>query len=291
MRREPFHHQVSIAGQVKDAIAGKGISGATVKIIDAPDRFINFVIFQAQLWGLPSSLIYGRSLENLNLPDQLQNFQEKFQDPHLKNADKLKIFQTLLSDSNFSDRQKFQAFQEITDYSPTHPQVGKSQLGRTQTSADGWFHFDDLPDGLYDLEAFLPNAKMRYTPGHCQIKIGKKNSQNILDNDRNVDIFDILRVELELQPTTLLGKVTNVENTELISMARVEIQGSGDYTLSLAEIIKQQQGEWNYRLVGLEARNTPITVIVSVKGYPTKQEEINLQPGEVKSLDFQLVSY
>ena len=48
-------------------------------------------------------------------------------------------------------------------------------------------------------------------------------------------------------------------------MARVQILGSGEYTFSSIEIIKEQQGEWNYQIVGIEGKNTPITVIFSAK--------------------------
>ncbi|AFZ55813.1 hypothetical protein H6G54_26855 [Anabaena cylindrica FACHB-243] len=299
LKQQRFNHKIAIAGQVKDAITGRGIPDAVVKIIDAPDEFINFVIFKTKLLGLPSSSMQWRSFNaNINppnptLPQEIQDFQEQLRNSHLKNVDKLKLFETLLEDRKLNNRDKFQGFQEIIDYFPYNAKAKNSQLGRTQTISDGWFYFMDLPDGLYQLEASLSDPQMRYAKSQHQIEIATKNVKNIniINQDKNLDIFDTInRVKLELKPTTLLGKITNADEKEAIGMAKVQIQGSKEYTFSSTEIIKQSQGEWNYRLIGIEARNTPITVIVSAKGYPIKQKQINLQTGEVKSLDFQLTT-
>ncbi|UUO14207.1 MULTISPECIES: carboxypeptidase regulatory-like domain-containing protein [Aphanizomenonaceae] len=297
LKRQRFYHQVAIAGQVRDAITGEGIAGAMVKIIDAPDEFINFVIFQLKLFGLPSSLIQWHSFNpdlnppNLALPQELQELQKNLKNPSLKATNKLELFQVFLENSYLSGKHKFLGFQEIIDYFPLDPKTKNSHLGRTKTAPDGWFYFMDLPAGLYRLEASLSGAKMRYIKSQCQVEIGRKNQNNIINQDQNVDLFDNIRkVELQLKPTTLRGKITNADDTEAIGMARVQILGSGEYTFSSIEIIKEQQGEWNYQIVGIEGKNTPITVIVSAKGYPGTQKEISLQPGDVKSLDFQLTS-
>ena len=90
LKRQRFYHQVAIAGQVRDAITGEGIAGAMVKIIDAPDEFINFVIFQLKLFGLPSSLIQWHSFNpdlnppNLALPQELQELQKNLKNPSLQ---------------------------------------------------------------------------------------------------------------------------------------------------------------------------------------------------------------
>lgn len=299
LKRQRFHHQVAMAGQVKDAITGQGISGAVVKIIDAPDEFINFVIFQTKVLGLGNlptqwySLNSHLNLENQNLNPEIQEFGQQLRNPYLKTADKLQLFQDILDDNHLSTQHKFQAFQEICDYLPNHPKTKQAQLGRTQTISDGWFYFMDLPDGVYQLEAYLTDTHLRYTKSQCQVTISAKNAKNIniVNQNQNVDLLDNFNIlELKLMPTTLLGKITSADDSEAICMAKVQIQGSENYTFSCKEIIKQTQGEWNYRLVGIAARNTPITVIVSAQGYTRQQKEINLQTGEIKSLNFQLNS-
>ena len=98
-------------------------------------------------------------------------------------------------------------------------------------------------------------------------------------------------VKFELKPTTLLGKVVGEnEDLEAIGMAKVQISETGDYIFSLKEFVRQQGREWNYRFVGIDANNASITLLLSAKGYATTQKEIHLEPGEINSLDFQLVS-
>jgi hypothetical protein len=295
LKRQRFRHKIAIAGQVKDGIPGQGIPGATVKIIEAPDEFINSVIFQVNLFGLPNLLVQGCFLgsalntPNESLPKQLENFRENLKNPSLKSADKLKSFQMILEDPTLSQRHKFQGLQGILDYLPFSPKGKNSHPERTQTNADGWFYFTNLPAGFYQIEASLPGSEMRYCNAQGQIEIGEE-KQHPIQQEENIDLFDKIRVELELKPTTLLGKVTSGDEMEVIGMAKVQIQGSGEDTFSLSEFTKQKQGEWNYRLVGISARNTPLTVVASARGYLTNQKEISIQPGEVKSLDFQLIS-
>lgn len=305
LTRQRLRHTIAIVGQVKDAIASEGIPDATVKIVDAPDEFIKESIFKAKLFGLPGLPIQWRSLNselaraNKTLPQQLIDFQENLQNPQLNSTDRLQLFQIILEDPKLGDRQKFQGLQEILDCIPFNPKSKISQLERTQTTADGWFYFTDLPAGTYQLEAFLPNAGRRYSIAKCQIEIGQDDRENINKLDRNVSQFDKIKVELELQPTTLFGKITNSDD-EAIGMAKVQVQGSREPTLSAGEFTKQKLGdrklgdrklgEWNYRVTGIEAGTTPLTVIVSARGYAAQQKEISLQTGEVKSLDFQLVS-
>lgn len=295
LKRQLFQHQIAIAGQVKDAITGEGISGAMVKIIDAPDEFINSVIFKTQVLGLPGLMQCCSGNPDLNsspvsLPTAIQELRQNLRNPELHTADKVQLFQALLANNYLSRRDKFQGYQEIIDYFPYNPKNKQSQIGRTKTIFDGWFYFRNLPAGCYQLEASLFDAPRRYAQGQGQVEITDDiNSKKIIKEDENFALFDTINtVELKLQPTTLLGTITSGDDNDPIGMARVEIQGSRDHTFSSTEIIKQSQGECNYRLVGIEASNTPITVIVSAKGYPKQQKQIYLQTGEVKSLDFQL---
>jgi hypothetical protein len=293
LKRQTLQHQIAIAGQVKNAITGRGISGAMVKIIDAPDEFINSVIFKTQLLGLPGSIMQWRSCNSdihPHLPPAIQELREHLQNSQLNSADKLQLFQDILENNHLSGRDKFQGYQEIIDYFPYNPKNKQSQLGRTKTTFEGWFYFTNLPAGIYQLEAALLDAERRYTKSQISVEINPEKLKNVNINDeQNVNVFDTINtVELKLKPTTLFGKITNADDNEAIGMARVEIQGTREHTVSSTEIIKQSQGEWNYRLVAIEASNTPITVIVSAKGYTRQQKQIYLPTGEVKSLDFQL---
>lgn len=285
-------HTIAIGGQVKDAVTGAGIPRAVVKILEAPDRFIDGVLFRVKLLGLPSLSMQWQSLGSVpnpafkTLPRSLKAFYKALKDPQSKSAKKLKLFQIVLEDEKLTHQHQFAAVRAILDCLTPSQQEQQNQLGRTQTTRDGWFYFKDLPGGVYQLEASFPSAKTSYSPVQLTLEIGPENREN---SACQVSPFDRIGVEFNLQPTTLLGKVTSLDDREAIGMAKVQIQGSSNYTLTANELTPTKQGDWNYRLVGIAARDTPLTVIVSARGYLTQQEEITLQTGDVKSLDFQLV--
>ena len=45
MLKQKRRHQVALAGQVINALTGDAIAGARIKIVQAPDQFIDVVIF------------------------------------------------------------------------------------------------------------------------------------------------------------------------------------------------------------------------------------------------------
>jgi len=83
--------------------------------------------------------------------------------------------------------------------------------------------------------------------------------------------------DIVLSPTGIKGKITDVDDPKkLITNAKVQIQNSGDSTIS------DQQG--NYRLIGLESPESgqrTITMIVSATGYQQVSQSLNIQRGEV----------
>ncbi|NER93789.1 MAG: carboxypeptidase regulatory-like domain-containing protein [Symploca sp. SIO1B1] len=195
-------------------------------------------------------------------------------------------------------------------------QFKSKYLKPVKTAADGWFHFIDLPDGTYTLEASLPSAGSRYKASEPQkIKVEKsivKKSQNVQNNGQLPK--EPLNLRLELHPTILQGKVIeeihqkpktqeetpNTKN-EFVGLAKVRIQGSYESTLTLSNIQKSSvegEDEWNYRMIGIEATTSntesikdepkKVKVIVSKIGYEQKSDEIEIKRGEVNQLDFAL---
>ncbi|ACC80108.1 carboxypeptidase regulatory-like domain-containing protein [Nostoc punctiforme] len=138
---------------------------------------------------------------------------------------------------------------------------------RKITSNDGYFYFTNLPSGEYLLEASLPTSPTRYNEVRTKVQVSSPINGKI-----STTMADIV-----LSPTGIKGKITDVTDPKkLITNAKVQIQDSGDTTIS------DQQG--NYHLIGLESpkfgeRN--ITVIVSATGYQQVLQQLNIQRGQV----------
>lgn len=293
LKRQPFRHKVAIAGQVKDAVTGQAIAGATVKIVQAPEDFIEFVVFKAKLLDISGLRQvwsgFKPDLEGVDIPlsQAVQEFRNSLKQTQIRGLDQLQYFQDFLGNSQVSNQAKFEVLQDVLDQSARglHPRM--LPLERKKTRPDGWFYFVNLPAGVYQLQAFLPGARARYSTAQGRIEVFPENEKDFLKSDQNIDFFDKINLGLELKPTTLLGKITSADLTEAIAMAKVQID-DGQSTLSVGELTQDPQGEWNYQLIGIEARKTPLTVIISARGYPTQTTKINLEPGEIKSLNFQL---
>lgn len=296
LKRQPFRHKVAIAGQVRDAVTGQAIAGALVKIIQAPEDFIEFVVFKAKLLDIASLKQvwsgFKPELEGVDLPlsRAVREFRNSLKQAKLQGLDRVQYFQNFLGNSQVKDREKFEVLQDVLDRSATglHPRM--LPLERKQTRPDGWFYFVNLPAGVYQLQAFLPGAKTRYSTAEGTIEVFPESEKDFLKSERDIDFFDKINLELKLKPTTLLGKITSADLTEAIAMVKVQIDG-GQSTFSVGELTQDPQGEWNYQLIGIEARTTPLTVIVSARGYPTQTTKIDLEPGEIKSLNFQLSTF
>ena len=173
---------------------------------------------------------------------------------------------------------------------------------QTQTATDGSFTFLDLPDGSYTVRAALPAAGTRYAAATSATLTVTCNQQHTISP---------ARVELQMPPTALAGRVTAPDPQEQsiaalknlapngavtpapppapktipIPMAKVQLQETGDYTYTNAA------GE--YCLTRLEASETKAWAIaVSAPGYELDAAEssinVKLQQGKVQTQDFSL---
>jgi len=294
MLKQKRRHQVALAGQVINALTGDAIAGARIKIVQAPDQFIDVVIFKAQLFGLPESLCVKQSYSRiLNAPieylsPKIQEFHERIIDSKINNREKLETFKILIADSSLNNRQKFQALQNILDYFQSDKLINAEYPERKYSTLDGWFYFADLPTGSYQLEVSLPIAGMRYANTSIEVKVSDIKSN--IELDPNASFSDRLKLVLKLNPTTVFGKVTDSTTNELIDMAKVKVYQNEDYAISSRTVNQNGSGKWNYRLVAVEPDKPFTTLIVSAQGYITQRHEVYLKTGDIKQLDFQLVS-
>lgn len=155
---------------------------------------------------------------------------------------------------------------------------------RTRTRVDGYFYFQDLPDGSYTLTASLLGTGTRYSadptiktiPPDSDLESDDTEVQVSRDSETGADA--IPTVNFYFQPTALLGKVTNSDDEDVL-MAKVEIEGSGEYTFT--------DNDGNYLLSSLEASTNPSTprqvkVNVIAQGYQTLTSElVDLNQGQV----------
>ncbi|NEO37699.1 MAG: carboxypeptidase regulatory-like domain-containing protein [Moorea sp. SIOASIH] len=163
---------------------------------------------------------------------------------------------------------------------------------RTRTRVDGYFYFQDLPDGLYTLTASLAGAGTRYSddPTIKTIPPGSDaesdQTEVQVSSDPETGAIAIPTVNFYFQPTALLGNVTNSDD-EAVVMAKVEIEGSGEYTFT--------DNDGNYLLSSLEgSRNTssPRQVIVKVvaQGYQQETSQlVDLNQGQVTTHNFSVI--
>jgi len=140
---------------------------------------------------------------------------------------------------------------------------------RTLAARNGRFHFMDLPDGNYTLEAKLPGLGSRYGISKVKITVSR-------DDDGHINMA---QAEIKLAPTTLKGQVT--DETGPVAMAEVQVVGSGERAFS------NEQG--NYLLPGLEVgKNRKISI--SAKNYQPASQVVTFNAaGVVETLDFSLV--
>ena len=150
---------------------------------------------------------------------------------------------------------------------------------RRRTAADGSFYFMDLPDGEYILTASLPSAGTRYGTYKEPITVSRQDG-NI---NASWEEGGNLAVNIALQPTAIKGQITsNNKNNEAVVMAKVQVEGSSEYTFS--------NSEGNYLLSGLEAPSQrTVKVSVSAFGYQSACQSIKISRGEVKIANFSLL--
>jgi len=165
----------------------------------------------------------------------------------------------------------------------TDAQTGKSISGaqvditagpsrdRSRTAEDGHFHFLDLPDGKYVLNASLPGLGERYGTAEVQAEVSRDAQENI----------KIAAADMALQPTTVKGRVTRGGATQAIPVvvAEVRIKGSGERTFS--------DGQGNYLLTSLQPGKRTVQVYAQGCQPASKTAELN-DAGSVQTLDFTL---
>ena len=151
----------------------------------------------------------------------------------------------------------------------------------TRTTADGRYHFLDLPDGVYTLAALLPKAGTRYSQGRVDVTVTR-------DGEGNLKPMGVANIAL--RPTTLKGRIVDPNNAP-VPLAEVRVKGSGERTFSDAyEDPKgdpQKSTKGHYRLTGLESGQRLMRV--SAQGYKTADDlVVQLVRGETTAMDIQL---
>jgi len=155
---------------------------------------------------------------------------------------------------------------------------------RTRTRVDGYFSFQDLPDGSYTLTASLLGTGTRYSadPTIKTILPGSntesEDTEVQVSSDPETGADTIPTINFYFQPTALKGNVTNSDD-EAVVMAKVKIEGSGEYTFT--------DNNGNYLLSSLEASRDKLSprqvkVNVVAQGYQTLTSElVDLNQGAV----------
>lgn len=142
---------------------------------------------------------------------------------------------------------------------------------RTRTRADGHYHFMDLPNGGYTLEAAWPGAGSRFAVVTTTFTITRNPDETI----------NRVAADISLDPTTLSGTITDKDSTDPVVMAEVRLQGSGERAFS--------DSSGHYVLAGLEVGTR--TVLVSAQNYESAAQTVALTPaGSTQTVDFLLTS-
>ena len=148
----------------------------------------------------------------------------------------------------------------------------RSRPDRVFTAPDGHFHFMDLPDGEYTLEAVFPEAMRRYGSVRQTVTVSRTPGGNI-----HMAVADMV-----LPSSAIHGKVVRQGTTTPVGLAEVRVIGSGEVTHT------NNAGE--YCLSGLETSATshrPLSI--SATGYQDKTANVLLAaPGDEVTLDIEL---
>ena len=140
---------------------------------------------------------------------------------------------------------------------------------RRRTSADGHFHFLDLPNGAYQLTASLPLSGSRYGTTQVQASVARDETGKIA----------MATADVALPTTMITGRITGPGLTP-VAMATARLKGSGESTYS------DSQGR--YRLSAIEAGTRAVQI--SAQGFqPAVNQAVLGQPGASQNLDFTLV--
>jgi len=134
----------------------------------------------------------------------------------------------------------------------------------TQTAVDGAFYFLDLPAGVYTFTVSLSSLGSRY---------GVVAATRVVPSNDVADLY--VTADVALPPTTITGVVTD-QSAAAVSMAKVQLVGSCEFTFA--------DGDGRYALTGVEAGNR--TIKISAKGFQTSFLPVTLaDAGAVQTLD------
>lgn len=285
--------QVTIAGQVIDALTQKPLAGATVKIVSAPDPFIQQILQIARLLvSLKPAIAVRSPLALSKVPDpapktlealskQLKDettldgkrsiFRSFFADPQISSQTRWNGFEMVLNTAPDTLTDQFGYVQDVLDWCAIPTGLSRRTVERTQTAIDGWFYFLDLPDGKYTLEAVLPSAGTRYgTAGLEPLKANA--SKSVLQPVNQITVVQgqhstqPYQARLWLVPTTLAGRVTNAGG-EGVSSAKVQIAGRQEYAVTSDESGYSNYNPANFSLLFGEPFNNGSTPNKNKAGY------------------------
>ena len=157
----------------------------------------------------------------------------------------LKAANATLDNPAASPAQRLQAAQVILDYLRDTRHMSMDRPDETRTTADGRFHFLDLPDGAYTLTSSLPKAGTRYSQGHVE--------DVTVTRDGKGNLKPMGVANIALRPTTLQGRIVD-PNNDPVPLAEIRVKGSGKRAFSDAyEDPKgdpQKSTKGHYRLTG-----------------------------------------
>ncbi len=289
----PHRRRVTLAGWVQDALTQERLAGAMITIRQAPDAFIQKLLTKVRILGLPKRWGQWRSPPLVPFstagPTAIQDFQTQLLNAQTTSTAILRHLDQIIARSDLNNADKFlalQCFLDTLSMEDWHSQ--KMNYGRSQSRRDGSFYFTNLPSGFYQLEASLPRAGLRY--GQSRFEAELKDEYFTRDPPKKSGFSDILKLKIELPPTTIFGQVIDAKNQEPLEMATVRCVEHPAQTLTSRNLDHNQAQKWNYRLVGVEPFLPAVTLIISASGYAPQHQRVVLQPGESKQCDIQLVA-
>jgi hypothetical protein len=230
-----IHHRVVIAGQVTEARTGRALGGAQVLITSAPAAFVEPLVTTAKLLRIT--------------------------DVAMAEA------QATLADPGATSVQRLQAAQTILDFLQARRLFVPRRPDRTQAAADGLFFFVDLPAGDYTFAASLVGARTRYGQGQTTATVTGSNGDSALAT-----------ADIAIPSTTIRGQITGPsldgDGSTLVTMAAVQVRGSGELTYS--------DSTGHYRLAGLEKGTRVLTF--AAQGYQTHEQTSTLSEAGVEQV-------
>ncbi len=235
---ETIRRQVAIAGRITDAFTDHPVPRANVRLTNGPPAFVQPMVAQAKLMPLNQA------------PNEVTQAYGDLDKAGVDNAGKLRAAQIVLD-------------HHLQTYGAA---LAVARPDQTRATADGHFHFLDLPDGNYAVTASLPKAGSRY---------GTAEAQNLTVSRNSGGRIAWAWTEVKLPPTTISGKIIN-QSASPVKLATVQVKGSGESAFS------DDTGE--YRLTALEIGSR--TVSASAPGLQTAPKIVQLdEAGKKQAVD------